>query len=147
MVDHSAAFRSSFGAIGERLGFPLRQVDLGWLRTVTEMLKPLGVTTGRAAALFYIERNPGCSQARLGKALGINRPSTARAVDELQAIGAVERRKLTSTSRDNALHLTPGGEDLHRRITDITLAHEEAFFAPLTPTERERFRQLMLKLL
>lgn len=143
----TSGFRSAFGSIGERLGLPLRQVDIAWLGTLTAMLKPLGVTPARAAALFFIEHNPGCSQARLGDALRINRPSTARAVDELVALGAIERRKARTTARDNALFLTDFGIDLHRRIDALTVNHEAEFFAPLTVDERARFRTLLLKLL
>ncbi|HWK34857.1 MarR family winged helix-turn-helix transcriptional regulator [Sphingomonas sp.] len=146
MTGHSV-FRSSFGSIGARLGFPLRQVDVAWLRTLSDQLRPLGVSPGRTAALFFIENNPGCSQARLGEALRINRPSTARAVDELVALGAVERRKASPKARDNALFLTDHGRTLHTRIDALAEAHEAAFFAPLSASERERLRTLLLKLL
>ncbi len=146
-MSEERAFRLSFGAIRELLGIPLRQVDVRWMETLTERLAPLGVTPARAAALFFIEHNPGCSQATLGRALRINRPSTASAVDQLQAIGAVERRKLSEGARDNALHLTPTGRDLHRAIHERALAHEQEFFAPLSAAERERLRRLLLKLL
>lgn len=143
----SSDFRSAFGPISQRLGLPLRQVDIAWLGTLTSVLKPLGVTPARAAALFFIEHNPGCSQARLGDALRINRPSTVRAVDELVALGAIERRKVKATSRDNALFLTDVGKELHRRIDALTFDHEAEFFAPLTTSERACFRNLLLKLL
>ena len=126
---------------------PLRQVDIAWLSTLTARLKPLGVTPARAAALFFIEHNPGCSQARLGEALRINRPSTVRAVDELVALGAIERRKAKATARNNALFLTEMGSEMHRRIDALTMEHESAFFAPLSERERAQFRHLKLKLL
>lgn len=147
MTEENARFRASFGPIGERLGFPLRQADIRWLTSIGERLKPLGITPARAAALFFIEHNPGCSQAKLGRALRINRPSTVRVVDELEAIGAVERRKQSPNARDNALHLTAQGIRLHREIDRITIAHEDEFFAVLSDTERERLRRILLKLL
>ena len=146
-MSEERAFRLSFGSISNLLGLPLRQVDSRWMASLTETLAPLKVTPARAAALFFIEHNPGCSQATLGQALRINRPSTAQAVDQLQAIGAVERRKASVGARNNALYLTPEGEQLLHAVLERARAQEEAFFARLTTTERERLRKLLLKLL
>ena len=141
------AFRSSFGAISGLLGLPLRQVDNRWMESLTDTLAPLGVTPARAAALFFIDHSPGCSQATLGQALRINRPSTASAVDQLQAIGAVERRKLAAGARNNALYLTDAGRALRDEVLKRALEQEDAFFARLSSAERERLRKLLLKLL
>lgn len=140
-------YRSAFGVIGELLGFPLRQVDVRWRESLGDRLAPLDITVGRAAALFFIEHNPGCSQAQLGAALRINRPSTVRAVDDLAAIGAVERRKANANARDNALHLTAKGLAIHAQLIAETRAHQEEFFAPLSEAERARLRKLLLKVL
>jgi DNA-binding MarR family transcriptional regulator len=147
MVIASSDFRSGFGALGDLLGFPLRQVDERWRTSLGERLAPFNVTVSRAAALFFIEHNPGCSQAQLGTALHINRPSTVRAVDDLARIGAVERRKANGNARDNSLHLTDKGRAIHAQIDAATKAHQEDFFATLRQAERERLRSLLLKIL
>ena len=146
-MSEERAFRLSFGAISDLLGLPLRQADTRWMASLTERLAPLNVTPARAAALFFIENNPGCSQATLGRALRINRPSTAVAVDQLQEIGAVERRKANVGARNNALHVTPAGKTLHRAILKIAQRQEADFFAALSTAEREQLRRLLLKLL
>ena len=146
-MSEDRTFRLSFGTISNLLGLPLRQVDNRWMASLTEALAPLNVTPARAAALFFIEHNPGCSQATLGQALRINRPSTANAVDQLQAIGAVERRKLAAGARNNALYLTEAGRTLHADILERALKQEQTFFARLSLAERERLRTLLLKLL
>jgi DNA-binding MarR family transcriptional regulator len=147
MADPPKNFRSAFGPLGDLLGFPLRQVDERWRASLGARLAPLGITVSRAVALFFVEHNPGCSQAQLGAALHVNRPSTARAVDDLVAVGAVERSKAGGNARDNALHLTATGLALHARIDAETRAHQQEFFAPLSAAEQERLRALMLKLL
>ena len=99
MADPPKNFRSAFGPLGDLLGFPLRQVDERWRASLGARLAPLGITVSRAVALFFVEHNPGCSQAQLGAALHVNRPSTARAVDDLVAVGAVERSKAGGNAR------------------------------------------------
>ncbi|WP_326523065.1 MarR family winged helix-turn-helix transcriptional regulator [Sphingomonas sp.] len=147
MPDDARAFRSRFGALGNLLGFPLRQADVRWLHSLNERLAPLDVTAARAAALLFIEHNPGCSQAALGDALRINRASTVSAVDDLERVGAVERRKANGNARNNALYLTEAGQTLHAAIGAEARAHEAAYFAALSGEEREQLRALLIKVL
>jgi DNA-binding MarR family transcriptional regulator len=136
---------AAFGALGERLGLQLHYADVRAMAGLAARLAPLKVTPARATAIVYIALHPGCDQTTLGRALGVNRASTMKAVDELEALGAIERRP-GRDRRTNALHLTAVGETLKARIEAETLAHDQEAFVVLTPVERDEFGRLLAKL-
>ncbi len=136
---------TSFGVLGERLGFLLHQANMGAMAALCERLSPLGVTPSRATAIVYIGMNEGCDQITLGRALGVNRASTMKAIDELTLLGAIERRP-GRDRRTNALHLTETGRDLRGAIERTTLEHDQSAFAALSSDERAELRLLLNKL-
>jgi DNA-binding MarR family transcriptional regulator len=135
----------AFGALGDRLGLQVHYADVRAMAGLSQSLAPFGVTPARATAVVYIGLNEGCDQITLGRALGINRASTMKAVDELEALGAIERRP-GRDRRTNALHLTPSGRTLRQEIERVTQAHDQAAFAALTPDEQAQLRRLLGKL-
>ena len=80
------------------------------------------------------------SQRRLAERQGIDRTTMVAVVDELERLGAVERRKDPGDRRANALHITPQGGRLLARARKAVAGAEEAFLAPLPPAERQRLR-------
>lgn len=136
---------TSFGVLGDRLGFLLHHADIGAMVALGERLSPLGVTPGRATAIVYIGLHEGCDQITLGRALGVNRASTMKAIDELAVLGAIERRP-GRDRRTNALHLTQTGRDLRGAIERVTQEHDQSAFAVLSAGERAELRRLLAKL-
>lgn len=136
---------AAFGVLGERLGLQLHATDVRAMAGLGARLTPLGVTPARATAIVYIALNAGCDQTALGRALGINRASTVKAVDELEGLGVIERRP-GRDRRANALHLTLAGETLRARIEQETLAHDQEAFAALSAAEQAELRRLLAKI-
>jgi DNA-binding MarR family transcriptional regulator len=135
----------AFGVLGERLGLQLHYADVRAMAALAQRLAPLGVTPARATAIVYIALHEGCDQITLGRALGVNRASTMKAVDELEALGVLERRP-GRDRRTNALHLTPAGVALRHQVEAVTLEHDVGAFAPLEPAERTELGRLLAKL-
>lgn len=135
---------AAFGVLGERLGLQLHYADVRAMAGLAARLSPLKVTPARATAIVYIALHAGCDQTTLGRALGVNRASTMKAVDELEVLGAIERRP-GRDRRTNALHLTAAGETLRARIEQETLAHDQAAFGTLTSAERAELSRLLAK--
>lgn len=136
---------AAFGVLGSRLGLQLHYADVRVMTGLSARLAPLGVTPARATAIVYIGLHPGCDQTTLGRALGVNRASTVKAVDEMEALGAIERRP-GRDRRTNALHLTTAGEALRARIEHETALHDHEAFAALTSDERAELSALLAKL-
>ncbi len=132
------------GEIASRIGYQLRRVDMLSMEALHEDMARTGVPPGRATALVFIDRHPGCDQTELGRVLGINRASTMAAVNALVALGAVERRP-GRDRRSNALHLTDEGRRLRDEIVELTAHHEAEIFHSLTTAERAELFRLLVK--
>ncbi|CAN5477671.1 MarR family winged helix-turn-helix transcriptional regulator [soil metagenome] len=135
----------AFGMIARQAGFKLRRLDLLAMGLLWDYLTPLGLTPARATALIFISLHEGCDQVALARALAINRASTMAAVNDLVALGAVERQP-GRDRRSNALRLTPTGVALRADVEAAILHHEASFFGCLTPDEREAFLHTIHKL-
>lgn len=136
---------AEFGRFSSHMGYLLHRTDLKLIARIADALSELGVTPARASALVYIALHEGCDQMALGRALGINRGSTVKAIDELVRIGAVERRP-GRDRRSNALHLTPSGAALRERVEEITETADAANFRVLSPEEQTSLRAMLKKL-
>jgi DNA-binding MarR family transcriptional regulator len=137
--------QDAFGSIADRIGFQLRRLDVEWRTSLADQLAPFGVTPARATALVFIALHEGCDQMALGRALGINRASTMKVVNELVAIGAVERR-LGRDRRTNALVLTSIGHSLRTTFERISEAHDAYMLGVLSADEVNALRGILDKL-
>jgi len=145
MIERSDLDDSAFGMVADQIGFQLRRLDLLAMGLLHDYVTRLGVTPSRATALSFIGRHEGCDQVALARALGINSASAMAAVNELVALGAVER-KPGRNRRSNALRLTAAGAALRAELESVFREHDAAFFGCLTPDESEAFRRIILKL-
>jgi DNA-binding MarR family transcriptional regulator len=134
-----------FGRLSDHLGYLLHRVDAVLMRKAAAAFDSLGLTPARATAAVYIGLHEGCDQAALGRALGINRASTMKVVNELVALGLVARRE-GRNRRTNALHLTKRGQGVCKSIEDVSAQTDDAHFAALSRTEQGELRRLLNKL-
>jgi DNA-binding MarR family transcriptional regulator len=134
-----------FGKLSTHLGYLLHRVDAVLMRKAAAAFDSLGLTPARATAAVYIGLHEGCDQAALGRALGINRASTMKVVNELVAIGVVARREGRNL-RSNALHLTKRGQSLRHEIEAMSEQTDVAHFGALTRPEQSELRRLLIKL-
>jgi DNA-binding MarR family transcriptional regulator len=133
-----------FGKLTTHLGYLLHRVDAVLMRKAAVAFDSLGLTPARATAAVYIGLHEGCDQAALGRALGINRASTMKVVNELVALGVVARREGRNL-RTNALHLTKRGQSLRHEIEAMSAQVDIAHFGTLTRQEQAELRRLLLK--
>ena len=145
MIERSDLDDNAFGMVADQIGFQLRRLDLLAMGVLHDCVTRLGVTPARAAAVSFIGEHAGCDQAALAQALGINSASAMAAVNELVALGAVERQP-GRDRRSNALRLTAVGVALRAELEDVFRDHDAAFFGCLTPEESDAFRRIILKL-
>ena len=127
-------------ALAERLGPLLGRAHDAHRRLSLEALAPLGLGVKSVGALTVLQAAGPLSQRRLAERQGIDRTTMVAVVDELERLGAVERRKDPADRRANALHITPRGRRLLTRARTAVAGAEEAFLAPLPPAEQQRLR-------
>ncbi len=134
-----------FGKLSEHLGYLLHRVDAVLMRKAAAAFDSLGLTPARATAAVYIGLHEGCDQAALGRALGINRASTMKVVNELVSLGLVARRE-GRNRRTNALHLTRRGQGVRHDIEAVSAQTDAVNFGVLTRQEQGDLRRLLARL-
>ena len=127
-------------ALAERLGPLLGRAHDAHRRLSLQALAPLGLSVKAVGALTVLEAEGPLSQRRLAERQGIDRTTMVAVVDELERLGAVERRRDPGDRRANALRLTASGRRLLTRARTAVAAAEEAFLAPLPEQEQQRLR-------
>ena len=133
-------------ALAERLGPLLGRAHDAHRRLSLEALAPLGLGVKSVGALTVLQAEGPLSQRRLAERQGIDRTTMVAVVDELERLGAVERRKDPADRRANALHITSRGRRLLTRARTAVAGAEEAFLAPLPPAEQQRLRAALRRL-
>ena len=127
-------------ALAERLGPLLGRAHDAHRRLSLEALAPLGLGVKSVGALTVLQAEGPLSQRRLAERQGIDRTTMVAVLDELERMGAVERRKDPADRRANALHITPRGRQLLTKARTAVAGAEDAFLAPLAPAEQQRLR-------
>jgi DNA-binding MarR family transcriptional regulator len=95
--------------------------------------------------LVLIEANPGVTQSRLARAVGLDRSTMVAVLDQLEARGLLERRQ-GEDRRTNGLWLTKAGRALFARMKRRVLAHEARIAARLSAEERRTLLELLARL-
>jgi DNA-binding MarR family transcriptional regulator len=127
------------GLIGYRLRLAQQTVFRDFAGSVPE------VSPGRVGMLVLIESNPGVTQSRLARAMGLDRSTMVGLVDALEERGLLERRR-GEDRRTNGLTLTRAGRNFLARIKRRIAQHEKRIAARLSAAERSQLIALLEKL-
>ena len=95
------------------------------------------------ASLIYLYFEPDIDQNGLAARIGIDRNYTSRIVEELEQMGAIDRRVDAADRRARRLRLTTKGRALFERLRPKMMAANDRILAPLA----SRDRKLLVKLL
>ena len=129
------------------LGYQMRRAALITLSTLVDSFAGLGLSSTEAIIIRFVHANPGCTQADIGRAIGVKRTNMVPIVNGLMAKGLLERTP--ADGRSHSLYLTGKSGELHRQIAKITLEHEEYFFGDVPDDTRQilmqAFRSLRAK--
>jgi MarR family transcriptional repressor of emrRAB len=100
-----------------------------------------------ASALALLGHEPGMPIERLRRALGLSHPGTVRLVDRLEKLHLLTRGVQNGDRRAVALHLTPQGLSVRRRILEARQGSLHRALGSLTQGERKTFDTLIAKML
>jgi DNA-binding MarR family transcriptional regulator len=90
---------------------------------------------------------PGIHQNSLAARLGVERSHASLLVEELVSKGLIEQRVNGADRRARVLSLTPKGEKLYERVRPSILASNERILGPLSPHERELFKDMLIRMI
>jgi DNA-binding MarR family transcriptional regulator len=98
-------------------------------------------------SLIYLEIEPGIDQRRLSEAMGIDPSKASLTVDRLYSMGLIERRISGADRRAHELYLTPKGKAVWRKIYPKAKEANARVLAPLNPSERKQFLDLLVRII
>lgn len=91
-----------------------------WKRAAEKALVDENISVARANLILWLGRmGGGVRQVQLAECVGLASQSLVRLLDELSALGLLERRDDPVDRRANTLWLTPDGEALADRVEQV----------------------------
>jgi DNA-binding MarR family transcriptional regulator len=118
-------------------------------RVLGDFAETLGddISPAEFGLLTLVAHNPGITQVRLAAALSLDKSTLSPALARLTRRGLLQREKLASDARLQALRLAPGAEARYAALRARVEAHEARVAATLTPAERAELLRLLRRLI
>ena len=101
---------------------------------------------GYGHILCVLSANDGITQRELAEILKIRPQSLSQAISKFIDDGLVEKRQFQGDRRKVLLFLTDCGRERLNEIQNTRVKHAEAFFSPLTESEKALLFSLLSKL-
>ena len=127
-------------------GFLLSWNGQRMARKFAAAMEPLGLRPPDFGVMTLIDAAPGSAQQELVARSMIDASSMVAVLDELEAMGLVERRRHPDDRRKHAVYLTARGRRTLARARVVAMKTAQETFAPLNATELETLRLLLRKL-
>lgn len=108
----------------------------------TARLQKLGLSFGLLFPLIYVGKHPGCSQAQLTSALGLDWGYSQRSITRLVDEGFLTREK---SGRAYRLGLSARGEEAFALSHQVFFDWDREKLASLEPEERRQLLELLAK--
>ncbi|MFZ2102646.1 MAG: MarR family winged helix-turn-helix transcriptional regulator [Oricola sp.] len=108
--------------------------------------KDFDTEPGDIAIINLIGINPGISQNDLAAAVVLKKSAVTKVIKHLEQRGLVQRRKVSSDKRYNALSLTEKGEEKRHKLREGMQKQHDALLAPFSPEERAQMFEHLRRL-
>lgn len=99
------------------------------------ILKKYDLGSGTFRYLFFVEKNEGISQNKLGRAIGNDKAMSARSINKLVELGYVRREGDERNAKAYKLYLTAKGWEVIPKLHEEIRILENKLFAGLTEDE------------
>ena len=108
----------------------------------TQRLQTLGLNFGSLFPVIYVGKHPGCTQAELTAALGLDWGYSQRCITKLVEEGFLTREK---SGRAYHLDLSPKGQQAFQVSHQVFFDWDQQALAALDENEREQLFALLAK--
>lgn len=141
--DYDVTVSSAPSSDHDGVAFLLAQLGHHAATLFAERMATIDLSPPHAGILRAIAAEPGRSQQALSAQLGVLPSRVVVYVDELEERGYVERRRNPGDRRLHALHLTPAGKRLMRKLSELAREHELRLTEALDTQQRDALRGLL----
>jgi DNA-binding MarR family transcriptional regulator len=128
------------------LGYHLRRAQVRAFGAFAQQLGGTGLTPMLYGVLATVEASPGIGQGEIADALGADRSTMVRLVDQLERRDLLRRETHPDDRRTVIPTLTPAGRALLEAATPLVHASELGFAGGLSEAEREQLIELLRRL-
>jgi DNA-binding MarR family transcriptional regulator len=141
-LEETARAEVDYGPLRGLVGHLLRRATG---RVLGDFAETLGdqISPAEFGLLTLVANNPGITQVRLAAALSLDKSTLSPALARLTRRGLLQRERLASDGRLQALRLAPGAEARYAALREQVDAHEARIARVLTPAEREELLRLL----
>jgi DNA-binding MarR family transcriptional regulator len=112
------------GGLEGHLGYFIRRIQVWVFQDFIRKLANADIRPAQYSVLTVIGANPGLSQSDLADTLAIERARLVHLLDRLEKRGLTERQPSPKDRRSHALHLTPEGQKVLKRLKALAARHE-----------------------
>jgi DNA-binding MarR family transcriptional regulator len=133
--------------LGDLLSFYIRVLNLVLSRDLDEAMRgtPVARGTGKISTLLMVAANPGIRPSVIAHFNMKDRSAMMRIIADLRRAGLIEQSVSDRERRAHELYLTAKGRQVVERVRRIARSQSDAFFAVLSPAERDRLRAILGK--
>ncbi|GAA4687286.1 MarR family winged helix-turn-helix transcriptional regulator [Nocardioides nanhaiensis] len=128
------------------LAFLLTRTHALHHRVVAEAVAPLDLEPRDLGALTALDALGPVPQTELARALGVSGAHLVQIADDLERVGAVERRRAPEDRRTQLLHPLPASARLLTAAHAAARGASEPWSAALPARSRQRLRRLLVQL-
>jgi DNA-binding MarR family transcriptional regulator len=129
-----------------RAGHLIRRMNQISVAMFLEETRSLGLTTVQYAALNMIDEVPNIDQARLSSMIAFDTTTLVKVLDRLSEKGLITRTRSQADRRKQLLNATAQGHEVIRKIQPMIDRSEQRLLAPLAPSDRRKFIEMLTQL-
>ncbi len=134
------------GPLPGLIGYMLRRAQITVFQDIFRAFSQVDIRPAQFLVLTIIEHNPGRTQSQVSAALRIKRTNFVALLDSLESRGLAVRRPAPSDRRSHALHLTPAGKAVMRRLKQMVDKLEAGMVARIGEDGRDALLKLLHRL-
>ncbi len=132
-------------ALASETGYVLSYVSQMAQLVLEELLEPLHIDARQLGVMKLIAESEHRSQVAISQNMGLDRTHVVRLVDDLEALGYVQREKSAHDRRYYELVLTPEGVRVLSETRRIIDAADDDTYGCLSEAERKTLHRLLRK--
>jgi len=129
-----------------RIGYLLNRPALLFRERAAQILKPLGLIPPHFGVIATLESEGPKTQRALGALLRVDPTTMVWLIDHLEKAGLVRRGQHPKDRRAHLVELSPSGKAVYRQASIRLNALDAEFLSPLTKSEQDELRRLLMKL-
>ena len=128
----------------ERLAHLVRDARRFLSRALQAGLAEHGVASGHWTLLRILWKRDGINQRELSELAGVREPTTVAALQAMEKLGYVTRRRRPENRKNIYVHLTDGGRALRARIEPVAIGINDRAIAGVNAADLAAARRALL---